>query len=416
MNSFKSVTNITGWLVFAIAAVVYMLTAESTGSLWDCGEFILGAYKMEVVHPPGAPLFMIVGRMFIWIAEIFTDTEANPENIAYSVNLLSGLCTAFGAMMVCWAAMILGKMSLVGRSGTTDLPQNIALMGMGLATGLATTFASSIWFSAVEGEVYAMSTFFTCLTFWCTVKWYHLPNTPYSDRWLVFTVYAGALSMGVHLLSLLTFPALALFYYFKKYKEHTFKGMIVAVGAGMLTIVAIQKLVITGIAEMWRDMELITVNGFGMPFHSGLIPTMLIIAAIFYFGLRLVGQPTGNKRPVRSIWIYHCGYCFSVVFAQWRLDESRTKCNGYGEAIGFGGFWCRYLLLCEKQEVREYCPVDHHFRNDGGYWFFHHWGHFGTGERRPSDQYEQPFRSDPFVVLCEQGAIWGTAIIVRPKF
>ncbi len=290
MHSFKSVTNITGWLVFAVAAIVYTLTAEPTGSLWDCGEFILGAYKMEVVHPPGAPLFMIIGRMFIWVAEIFTDTEANPENIAYAVNLMSGICTAFGAMMVCWVAMILGKMTFVGRNGSTDSTQNMALAGAGLVTGLATTFASSIWFSAVEGEVYAMSTFFTCFTFWSMIKWYHLPDTPSNDRWLVFTVYIAALSIGVHLLSLLTFPALALFYYFKKYKKHTFWGMAAAAGVGAVAIVAIQKLVITGIAELWKTMEILTVNSFGLPFHSGLVPTLAIIVAIFYFGLRWAHQ------------------------------------------------------------------------------------------------------------------------------
>lgn len=290
MNSFKSVTNITGWLVFAIAAVVYILTAEPTGSLWDCGEFILGAYKLEVVHPPGAPLFMIVGRMFILVAELFTDTDANPENIAFAVNVMSGICTAFGAMFVAWVAMILGKMTLVGRDGKTDMGENIALAGTGLVAGLATTFASSIWFSAVEGEVYAMSTFFTCLTLWTTIKWYHLPDTPSNDRWLVLTVFVAALSIGVHLLSLLTFPALAIFYYFKKYKEHSVIGVIVAAALGALAIFGIQTVVITGVAEMWKEWELFTVNSLGMSFHSGLIPTLLIILGMFAASLHFVDK------------------------------------------------------------------------------------------------------------------------------
>ncbi len=295
MNSFKSITNITGCLVFAIAASVYYLTAEPTGSLWDCGEFILGAYKMEVVHPPGAPLFMIVGRLFIWFAEIFSDTQANPENIAFAVNVMSGVCTAFGAMFLAWITMILGKLSLVGRDEETDSSQNIALAGAGLVAGLAMTFASSVWFSAVEGEVYAMSTFFTCLTMWSMIKWYYLPDTPYNDRWLVFTVYAAALSIGVHLLSLLTFPALALFYYFKKYHgRHTVWGMLAAAGIGVAFIIAIQTLVITGIAKLWKAMELMTVNGFGLPFNSGLLPTLLIVAAVFFFGLRYAHQKS-NK-------------------------------------------------------------------------------------------------------------------------
>ncbi|MCC6724885.1 MAG: DUF2723 domain-containing protein [Saprospiraceae bacterium] len=339
MNSFKTISNITGWLVFAIAAFVYYQTAEPTGSLWDCGEFILGAYKGEVVHPPGAPLFLLVGRMFIWLAEIFSDTKAHPENIAFAVNFMSGFCTALGAMFLAWTTIILGKLALVGRNGEANGGQTIALAGAGLVAGLSMTFASSVWFSAVEGEVYAMSTFFTCLTVWSMMKWYNLPNEPKHDRWLVFTVYAAALSIGVHLLSLLTFPALAMLYYFKKDLQISkttstilrgilaiglvvaaivvfsgasgilMKGLggilmlglavylpwkgedryIGALGAfimGFLIIAAIQELVIKGVAEMWSTMELQMVNGFGMPFNYGLIPTAIVLIGLFFFGLR----------------------------------------------------------------------------------------------------------------------------------
>ncbi|MEY3369120.1 MAG: hypothetical protein RI973_2275 [Bacteroidota bacterium] len=287
MSSFKLTTNITGWLVFFMASIVYYLTAEPTGSLWDCGEFILGAYKMEVVHPPGAPLFMIIGRMFIWVAEILTDTKAQPENIAFAVNLMSGISTAFGAMFLAWITMIMGKLALAGREGQTNAGQNLALAGAGIVAGLAMTFSTSVWFSAVEGEVYAMSTFFTCLTMWTMIKWYHLPDEPTHDRWLVLTVYTAALSIGVHLLSLLTFPALALFYYFKKYRNrHTVLGMLAAAGVGTLFIVIIQKFIITGIAELWSKMELVMVNDFGLPFNSGLLPTLIIVTALFVFGLR----------------------------------------------------------------------------------------------------------------------------------
>lgn len=339
MNSLKTISNVTGWLVFAIAAFVYYQTAEPTGSLWDCGEFILGAYKQEVVHPPGAPLFILIGRMFIWLAETFSDTKAHPENIAFAVNFMSGICTAFGAMFLAWITIILGKMAFVGRNGQTDGGQNVALAGAGIVAGLSMTFCSSVWFSAVEGEVYAMSTFFTCLTVWSMLKWYNLPDEPKYDRWLVFTVFAAALSIGVHLLSLLTFPALAILYYFKKdiqisktasiilraglaiglivamvvvasgasgilmkglgailmlalaiylpWKgEDKYIGALGAFAIGFIIIAAIQSLVITGVANMWSWMELQTVNGFGMPFNSGLIPTILVLAAIFFFGMR----------------------------------------------------------------------------------------------------------------------------------
>ncbi|MEO1715441.1 MAG: DUF2723 domain-containing protein, partial [Bacteroidota bacterium] len=217
------------------------------GSLWDCGEFITGAYKLQVVHPPGAPLYMIVGRLFTYIAEVFSD---NPADIAFAVNLMSGLCGALTAMFIAWITMRLGRLSLVGRKNELEEGQQLVLAGAGLAAGLATAFSTSIWFSAVEGEVYAMSTFFTAMTFWAVIKWYTLPDNAKTDRWLVFAIYSGGLSIGVHLLSILTFPALAMFYYFKKYKNHTLLGMAAAAGAGAALIVFIQSFIIQGIPKL----------------------------------------------------------------------------------------------------------------------------------------------------------------------
>jgi len=282
MNSTKRIHLLAGWLVFAVAATVYYLTAERTGSLWDCGEFILGAYKLQVVHPPGAPLFLLIGRLFTWVATL---VSGNPEDIAFSVNLMSGICTAFTAAFVAWVTMTLGKMTLVGRDEEMDMGQTVATAGAGIIAGLATAFCTSIWFSAVEGEVYAMSTFFTALTLWTMIKWYSLPDTPQTDRWLILTVYSAGLSMGVHLLSLLTFPALAIFYYYKKYTKHTFWGMAAAAGVGVVIISVVQKLIIIGIPMLWSQMELLMVNGLGLPFHTGLIPTLLIIGGLIYFGL-----------------------------------------------------------------------------------------------------------------------------------
>lgn len=287
MISNKTITNIAGWLVFAIAFIVYYMSAERTGSLWDCGEFILGAYKLQVVHPPGAPLFLLIGRLFTWVATLFSK---NPENIAFAVNLMSGMCSAFAAALVCWITVLLSKLALVGREEELSTSEAIATGFGGVVAGLSAAFCISVWFSAVEGEVYAMSTFFTALTLWAVVKWYALPDNPQHDRWLVFAVYAAGLSMGVHLLSILTFPALALFYYFKKYRKHTFLGMAAAAGVGVLAIVMIQKLVIVGIPWLWGQFELLFVNSFGLPFNSGIIPTILVIAAVLFFGLRYAHQ------------------------------------------------------------------------------------------------------------------------------
>ncbi len=279
---YKFLSKVTGWLVFAIALVIYALTAEPTGSLWDCGEFITGAYKFEVVHPPGAPIFLVIGKFFTLIAEMFSD---NPENISYSVNMMSGFFTALTAAFVSWIAIIFGKIALVGREGEPEADQSIALAGVGLVAGLGTAFCSSIWFSAVEGEVYALSTFFTSVVVWGMSKWYSLPDEQESDRWIVFSLYMAGLSIGVHLLSLLTLPAMALLYYFKKYDNHSFFGMAVAGLFGVMTMVFIQYFIIVGVPTVWTWMEMMMVNSFGMPQHSGLIPLALLLMGVIAAGL-----------------------------------------------------------------------------------------------------------------------------------
>ena len=279
----KKLINIVGWTVFAVAAIVYFFSAERTGSLWDCGEFILGAYKLQVVHPPGAPLFMIVGRLFAFIGETFSD---NLSDIAFAVNMMSGICTAFVAMFVAWITMILGRLALVGREGELEGGAVISNAISGLIAGLTTTFATSVWFSAVEGEVYAMSTFFTALTFWAAIKWYAKEDSQKADRWLLFSLYAVGLSTGVHLLSILTLPAIALLYYFKKYKKHTIIGGGIAIVAGLISVGIIQKLIIVGIPTLWKNFEIFAVNGMGLPFHSGLIITLAILATLVVLGLK----------------------------------------------------------------------------------------------------------------------------------
>lgn len=285
MMHYKTINNIAGWLTFLTAATVLCASVERTGSLWDCGEFISGAYKLQVVHPPGAPVFLIVGRLFTWVAEMVSDT---PSDIAYAVNLMSALCTAFAALFICWSATILGRIALVGRDGILDSGQQIAVAAAGVTAGLTTAFCTSVWSSAVEGEVYAMSTFFTCMTLWAALKWYNLPDDAQADRWLIFAFFSTALSIGVHLLSLLTFPALALFYYFKKLgdKRPTLLGAAIAAGAGVVLIGMIQTLIIAGIPRFWARFELFMVNSLGLPFHTGIIPVLLIFAGAIWLGLR----------------------------------------------------------------------------------------------------------------------------------
>ncbi|MEO0041695.1 MAG: hypothetical protein RL329_1143 [Bacteroidota bacterium] len=292
MNSFQKRNNIVGWLVFAITMAVFFCSVERTGSLWDCGEFVSGCYKLQVVHPPGAPLFLLIGRIFTMLGKMFSK---NPAAIAFAVNLLSGACTAFTAMFVCWTTIMLGKIALVGRENEPDTHQYTALAGAGIVSGLCTAFATSIWFSAVEGEVYAMSTCFTAFTFWAMIKWYNAPDTPQADRWMMLAVYAASLSTGVHLLSLLTFPALALFYYFKKTEKPTFFGMAGAGIVGVMLIWALQTFVITGIPKLWANLEIVCVNWFGLPFNiPSLIITLGIVGAAIFYGIKIAHERTNS--------------------------------------------------------------------------------------------------------------------------
>ncbi|HQW55184.1 MAG TPA: DUF2723 domain-containing protein [Saprospiraceae bacterium] len=282
MKSFRSTLNIAGWITFAVAMVIYFFAAERTGSLWDCGEFILGAYKLQVVHPPGAPLFLLIGRMFAMVGAL-TD---NPSNIAFAINIMSGICTAFAGMFVCWSTMYLGKIIHVGREGEEKPEYFFPLLLSGIVGGLSAAFCASVWFSAVEGEVYAMSTFFTALTMWTVLKWYYLPDKPDSDRWLVLAVFMAGLSTGVHLLSLLTFPALAVFVYIKKYKNFTWLGFFFSLLAGLFALFVVQKVVITGLPSLLNNLDIFMVNSLGLPFNTGLIPFLIIIAGGLWWGLR----------------------------------------------------------------------------------------------------------------------------------
>ncbi|MEZ4910598.1 MAG: DUF2723 domain-containing protein [Saprospiraceae bacterium] len=171
MLSLKKTSNLVGIIVFLVTLIVYFNSVERTGSLWDCGEFILGAYKLQVVHPPGAGLFVIIGRLFTWVATLISD---DPADIAFAINLMSAICTALACMFIAWTTIMIAKLGLAGRDEDTTDGQTMALGFAGLVAGLSTGFSTSIWFSAVEGEVYAMSTMFTAMTLWAAIKYYYL--------------------------------------------------------------------------------------------------------------------------------------------------------------------------------------------------------------------------------------------------
>jgi hypothetical protein len=209
MNSYRRINNITGWIVFAIAAYTYLSTIEPTGSFWDCGEFIATANKFEVGHPPGAPLFMLLGRIFILFA------GNNVRMIPIMVNILSALMSAFTILFLFWTITHLARKIIIKGQEYTQ-QQIIAIMGAGAVGALCYTFSDSFWFSAVEGEVYASSSFFTAIVFWAILKWENVADEKHSAKWLILIAYLMGLSIGVHLLNLLTIPAIAFVYYFRK--------------------------------------------------------------------------------------------------------------------------------------------------------------------------------------------------------
>ncbi len=287
-QQFKKLNNIGGWLIFAIAALVYTATMESTASLWDCGEFIASSYKLQVVHPPGAPLFLMIGRMFSLLA------MGNPENVAWFLNLMSALCSAFSMMFLFWIITHLARRMLT-KDGTVglDFSQVIAILGAGAIGALAATFADSIWFSAVEAEVYSMSLLCTSIVFWAILKWEERANEPYADRWLLFIAFMIGCSIFVHWLNLLTIPAMVFVYYFKRFKP-TRIGMFLAFLVSIAILGFILKIVITSFVSIAAGFELAFVNGLGLPFNSGLIFFLLLFIAALAFGLWYTYK---NNRP-----------------------------------------------------------------------------------------------------------------------
>ncbi|MEZ5046006.1 MAG: DUF2723 domain-containing protein [Chitinophagaceae bacterium] len=278
--NYNKLNNILGWAVGLIATTVYMMTKEATVSFWDCGEFISGAAKLEVVHSPGAPLFLMIGRLFVILFGM--------KNAALAINTLSALSSGLTIMFLFWTITHFAKRILINSNEEINQSNLIKVMGAGLVGALAYTFSDTFWFSAVEGEVYALSSFLTALVFWAILKWEdRLTNDqdPYADRWVLFIAFLMGLSIGVHLLNLLTIPAIVMVYYFKRYKV-TQMGSIWAFLIGCVITGVVQYGIIQAVPILAKNMDILFVNSFGMPFNSGVLFTILMIAAAAFFALR----------------------------------------------------------------------------------------------------------------------------------
>ncbi len=275
MSEFKKLNLTFGWITWLIATIVYLLTIEPTTSFWDCGEFIATAYKLEVGHPPGAPLFMMLARFFTLFA--------GPENSAMMINVLSALASSFTILFLFWTVTAFG-LKIARQSGELNQGKIWAVIGSGLVGALAYTFTESFWFSAVEGEVYALSSLFTAAVFWAIIKWESDAEKTHNLRWIVLIAYLMGLSIGVHLLNLLAVPAIVLVYYFKKFKP-TPKGIVIALALSIGILGFIQYGIIPGVITLASKFELLFTNSFGLPFNTGFLVYIALLIGLLVFGV-----------------------------------------------------------------------------------------------------------------------------------
>jgi hypothetical protein len=285
--NYKKLNVYVGWLVFLIATAVYFITIEDTVSLWDCGEYITAAYKLEVGHPPGAPLFMLLGRLFSFFAA--------PENVAVWINRMSALSSSATILFMFWSITILAKKMVFQRTRELSKGDTIAILGSGFIGAMAYTFSDSFWFSAVEGEVYAMSSLFTALIFWAIMKWdEEMDSIKHGElseernpmRWMILIMFLFGLAIGVHLLGLLVLPSIAYIIYFNQWKDFSWKGFFITGILSIFLLGFIQEGIIPGTISWASKIEIAFVNSMGMPFYSGAIFFFILLVAACFFVIR----------------------------------------------------------------------------------------------------------------------------------
>lgn len=270
---FKRWNDFSGWIVFLIAAFVYGMTIEPTASFWDCPEFISCAEKLQIGHPPGAPFYMLVGNLF-------TQFATDASQVSRMVNLLNALLSAGCILFLFWSITRLVRYLIINDNRKPSITDAIIILGSGAVGALAYTFSDTFWFSAVEGEVYAFSSFLTALVFWLILRWQDESDSIGGDRWIILIAYIIGLSIGVHLLNLLCIPAIVLVFYYQKYRVVSLKGVIAAIALSGIIIAFILFIYIPGVLEVGGWFELLFANVLGLPFQSGLLLFLLLLFLI----------------------------------------------------------------------------------------------------------------------------------------
>ncbi len=313
--NFKKWDTIIGWFTFGIALLTYTLTVEPTMSFWDCGEYIATAAKLEVGHPPGAPLFQMIGAFFAMFA-------SDNQHIALMVNMTSVFSSAFTILFLFWSStMILRK--LISKEAEINKDNAIVILGSSFIGALAYTFSDSFWFNAVEAEVYAMASLLIALLLWLGLRWEQDMDTPRGNRWLLIISLVIGLSFGVHFMALLTIPAIGFLYYFKHYKTVTLKNFIVANIIVISILLFIFKLLLPLTMATFGKTEVFMVNEMGLPFNSGTIFVTLVLIALFYFGLKY----TKSKGLITYNTLILCVLFILIGFSTWLMLPIRANAN-----------------------------------------------------------------------------------------
>jgi tetratricopeptide (TPR) repeat protein len=314
-EKFKKWNIILGWVAFAIALITYTLTLEPTVSAWDCGEYISTSVKLEVGHPPGAPLFQMLGAFFAMFTSEVTE-------VAKMVNFMSALASAFTILFMFWTISNLAKKMALKTSEISE-GKYIAILGSSLIGSLAYTFSDSFWFSAVEGEVYAMSSFLMALLFWLGLKWESEIHLPRGNKWLILISFVVGLSFGVHILSLLVIPAIVMLYFFKTYKNINLKTTAIATITSVFVLILVFKFIFPFTLKFFSASELFFINSIGLPYNSGSIIAAVILIALFYFGLNYTRK---NKKITANTLILSLLFIM-VGFSSWMMLPIRANAN-----------------------------------------------------------------------------------------
>ncbi|HEY8780772.1 MAG TPA: DUF2723 domain-containing protein [Mucilaginibacter sp.] len=338
---YNKINNLLGWLCFAIASATYILTLEPSVSFWDCGEFISCAYRLQVSHQPGYPMFAMLGKAFSLLS------MGDHTKVAYFTNMMSALASAACIMFLFWTITALAKKLVIGKGGEIKQANLILIMGAGLVGALAFTFTDTFWYSAVETIVFAMSSLCTAIVFWAILKWETHADEPGADRWIVFIAYMIGLSIGIHLLNLLTIPAIAMVYYFRRTKKISVKSGIVAFFIG-IAILALVQFGIRGYTiyfVAWFDFFF--VNSLGMGFGSGAVVFFLLLTGLLAGG---IWYSIRHKKPVLNLaflclaFIYfgYCSFVYIPIRASANTDLNNSRADnaftlyGYVNMVQYG--------------------------------------------------------------------------------